>query len=87
MSVRIYASVALPQGARSNPATLAEAFGAAFSALDKKAAERKLRPIWDTLESHVESEQVDALSFFDEHTRITTGEVSVLAIDPEEVDA
>jgi hypothetical protein len=86
VSDRICQSISLPQDYHAQPATIAAAVAAALTDLEDKAKTRGLRPIWDTVEIATESDEIDSSTFAAPNTvRITTGEVSVLAVDPKEV--
>lgn len=86
MSDRIYQSIDLPQDYHAQPATIAAAVAAALTNLEDKAKARGLRPIWDTVEISVDAHEIDESTFAERATyRISTGEVSVLAVDPKEV--
>jgi hypothetical protein len=86
VSDRIYQSIDMPQDYHAQPATIAAAVAAALTNLEDKVKARGLRPIWDTVEIATEANEIDESTFAESDTyRITTGEVSVLAVDPKEV--
>ncbi|MDF2506338.1 MAG: hypothetical protein K0Q52_197 [Microbacterium sp.] len=89
MSDRIHKSIALPQGYKAHPATIAAAVAAALTELEDKVKARGLRPVWDTVEISTETDIIEnrTLGGETDATHVTTGEVSVLAVDPQEVQA
>lgn len=92
MSQRIYKSIDLPQGYRANPPTIAAAVAVAITDLEDKVIKKGLRPVWDTVEIQIEASE----EFVDEMTfggtvdrvgnRVTTGTVSVLALEKGEAE-
>lgn len=92
MSQRIYKSIDLPQGYRANVPTLTAAIATALADLEDKVIRDGRRPVWDTVEIQTEASE----EFTDEVTfggaidrvgsRVTTGTVSVLALEKGEAE-